>query len=499
MSERDLPSASDGTRPTRLLLGWLTAALAYAWLTALLLAFSDRFDNDNELADMPALALAGGLVAGGVVYGLVFALIAPSLRLGQHAGRVLLFAIVGFGLALRIALSFSTPAIEDDYFRYLWDGAVVAQGLNPYAYAPEQADDAGTPDALTALAEDDAGANVRSRINHASLKTIYPPTAQAAFLLAYVIEPWSLGAWRIVCLAADVVTLTLLLALLAHLGRPALWVSLYWLNPVVLKELFNSAHMEAIVIPPVLAAVLLALRDRQRMAALLLGIAVGAKLWPLILAPIVFRRLIGQTRLLFEVAVIFAIACALAALPALLGGLDETSGFVAYATHWQTNSALLPALEAGWRALLVPFGGEASSGRLSRALLGLLLAAIVTRLAWRPVRSDMDMTARLALALMALVLLSPAQFPWYLAWAAWLLPVHPSAALLVATVTMPVYYASFYFHANGTYWIFRDIVVWAIWLPVWLTIILETNAAKPAWREFTDFGRRIFARRRPPP
>lgn len=499
MSERDMPPAPDGARPNRLLLGWLTAALAYALLTALLLAFSDRFDNDNELADMPALALAGGLVAAGLAYGLVWMLVTPSLKLGQRAGRVLLLAIVGFGLALRIALAFSTPAIEDDYFRYLWDGAVVAQGLNPYSYAPEQADDAGTPDALTALAEDDAGANVRSRINHAGLKTIYPPTAQAAFLLAYLIEPWSLGAWRIVCLAADLVTLTLLLALLAHLGRPALWVALYWLNPVVLKELFNSAHMEAIVIPPVLAAVLLALRGRQRMAALLLGIAVGAKLWPLILAPIVFRRLIGQTRLLVEVAGIFAAACALAALPAVLGGLDETSGFVAYATHWQTNSALLPALEAGWRVLLAPFGGAASSGQLARALLGLLLAGFVIRLAWRPVRSDTDVTARLALALLALVLLSPAQFPWYLAWAAWLLPVHPSAALLVATVTMPVYYASFYFHANGTYWIFRDIVVWAIWLPVWLTIILETNAAKPAWREFTDFGRRIFARRRPPP
>ncbi len=499
MSHQDLPPATDGTRSPRLLLGWLTAAVVLGTLTALLVAFRDRFDNDNELADMPALALAGGLVAAGLAYGLVWGLIAPSLTLGQRAGRVLLLAVFGGGIALRIALTFSTPAIEDDYFRYLWDGAVVAQGLNPYSYAPEQADDAGTPDALTALVETDEGADVRSRINHSGLKTIYPPTAQAAFLLAYLIEPWSLGAWRIVCLAADLVTLTLLLALLAHIGRPLLLVSLYWLNPVVLKELFNSAHMEAIVIPPVLAAVLLALRGRQRLAALLLGIAVGAKLWPLILAPIVFRRLVGQTRLLVEVAGIFAAACALAVLPPLLGGLDETSGFVAYATHWQTNSAMLPALEAGWRLLLAPFGGEAWSGRLSRAVLGLLLLAIVLRLAWRPVGSDEDVTARVALALIALVLLSPAQFPWYLVWAAWLLPVHPSATLLVATVTMPVYYASFHFHANGTYWIFRDVVVWAIWLPVWMTLILERKAQPFAVRHLRELGRRFFTSRRPTP
>ena len=33
----------------------------------------------------------------------------------------------------------------------------------------------------------------------------------------------------------------------------------------------------------------------------------------------------------------------------LLAGLDDTSGFVAYARRWQTNSALVPALSGSPR------------------------------------------------------------------------------------------------------------------------------------------------------
>ena len=31
----------------------------------------------------------------------------------------------------------STPIYEDDWNRYLWDGAVTVEGYNPYEYAPE--------------------------------------------------------------------------------------------------------------------------------------------------------------------------------------------------------------------------------------------------------------------------------------------------------------------------------------------------------------------------
>jgi len=40
------------------------------------------------------------------------------------------------GLILRILLIFSWPSLSQDVYRFLWDGALFAQGISPYLYTP---------------------------------------------------------------------------------------------------------------------------------------------------------------------------------------------------------------------------------------------------------------------------------------------------------------------------------------------------------------------------
>ena len=42
------------------------------------------------------------------------------------------------GIALRIALIFSIPILSDDYFRFLWDGFLSNQGINPFEFKPTE-------------------------------------------------------------------------------------------------------------------------------------------------------------------------------------------------------------------------------------------------------------------------------------------------------------------------------------------------------------------------
>ena len=228
--------------------GLLVAALA-------LLAFGDAFGYREPVVEMPI----GWLVAAGVAAGGVY-LALPGLVRRSAPNGALLAAMIGLGLALRLVLLPSTPAIEDDVYRYLWDGAVVNAGINPYAHAPSAVvlgtvggDDGAMLRRLAAESGDIIG-----RVNHPQLRTIYPPAAQAAFALAHMVAPWSLGAWRGVVLAFDLATLGLILALLAALGRSPLWAALYWWNPLVVRELFNAAHMDGLILPFLLGAVLLA-------------------------------------------------------------------------------------------------------------------------------------------------------------------------------------------------------------------------------------------------
>lgn len=456
---------------------WAIIAAILIALAALLVGGRQWFSHDRELAQVPALWLCAGLIIAGIAYLALVPLIKAAEPLKGRSLRSLVRYMIIVGLVLRAILLWSTPALEDDVYRYLWDGGVVISGHNPYAIAPSAAEESGTaPDAIKQLAEQ-AG-QIHTRINHPDLRTIYPPVAEAAFALAHLAEPWSLISWRLICLGAEIATLTLLLALLKDLHRSPLWATLYWWNPIVIKELINSAHMEAILMPLLLAALLLAARKRPVTAAAMLSLAAGAKLWPIILAPLVLRPLLQYPARLIAALAIMGGACLLWAAAPFMAGFGEDSGFVAYATAWQTNSALTPTLQHLFKAVLTPIGGSAElAGRAVRVCTGLVVAGVAIYLAIKPLAGPADLISRATLIIATLYLLSPAQFPWYLIWLQPLLSLHPIRGWLIATPLVAIYYASFYFHGQGTYWIFRDIVVWAIWLPIWALL------ANDAWRK----------------
>jgi alpha-1,6-mannosyltransferase len=458
---------NEGDRP------WLAIASGLALLAALLILFRGQFGGERELIEYPARWLAAGLVLAGVLSLGLMPLIRRDEGLKGRPLRRRITLVVLIGLGLRVALLWSTPALEDDYYRYLWDGGVIASGHSPYQHAPDAAGEDGTaPDAIKALAT--AAGVVHTRINHPDLRTIYPPVAEAFFALAHWMEPWSLLAWRLVCLGGELATLGLLLALLRDLKRSPLWVAVYWWNPLVIKELINSAHMEAILMPFVLAALLLAMRKRPFWATGALALAAGAKLWPVILAPLIWRQLLDAPRHLAVAIGILGVACVLWALPPLLAGFGDDSGFVAYATHWKTASAVMPNVERLLGGVLSPFKLEALTvSRAARGLVGIILAALVVWIARKPLAGPQDLIERALLTVASLYLLSPSQFPWYLIWLQPLLCVRPERGWLLATALVPLYYVSFYFYATDRAWIFREIVVWAIWLPIWATLIKD--------------------------
>jgi alpha-1,6-mannosyltransferase len=106
-------------------------------------------------------------------------------------------------------------------------------------------------------------------------------------------------------------------------------------------------------------------------------------------------------------------------------------------------------------------------------LVGLVLGGLIIRIAWAPVTGSQDLMERVLVTIASLFLLSPSQFPWYLIWLQPLLCVRPVRGWLLATVLLPLYYVSFYFYATDRAWIFREVVVWAIWVPIWALLIWD--------------------------
>jgi hypothetical protein len=464
-------------------LAWAAVGAMMIAYCAGLAAWSAAFGYAVAVADMPVVPLVGlGVLAGGA-----FLLIVPLVRHHRDAaGHGALMAwILLAGLAMRLVFLGSEPILEDDYQRYLWDGAVTAHGLDPYAHAPALATVPGLlPEAFVRLA-DEAGA-VLARINYPQLRTVYPPVAQAAFALAHWLGPWSLDAWRIVLIVCDMAVAGLVIMLLRSLGRPLPWLALYWWNPLVAKELANSAHMDVVVMVPVLAAVVLAVRSRPLGAALALAIGFGAKLWPVILLPTVLRsRGIAPQRIVVA-ALAAAVLCALLAWPVVRATLDAGSGFLAYGGGWQANDALFRVIEWIVVAAAAPFGADAETGGVAaRLLAAAMLAAFVVWINVTPAASPRELCRRAFLTIAALLLLSPTQFPWYFCWLAPFLPLFPVPGFLLLTATLPLYYLTFHLASRGLDAWFENGVVFGIWLPVWALLVYEairngSIAAAPA-------------------
>lgn len=89
---------------------------------------------------------------------------------------------------------------------------------------------------------------------------MYPPVAQAAFLLAHLFAPFDLDAWKFVLLIADAATALLLFLLLVALGLPHTLLAIYWWNPLLVRKTFNSAHMDVLLLPFLLGALLMRAR-----------------------------------------------------------------------------------------------------------------------------------------------------------------------------------------------------------------------------------------------
>ncbi len=311
------------------------------------------------------------------------------------------------------------------------------------------------------------------------MRTIYPPVAQAAFTLAHWLHPWSLVGWRLTLFLFDITVLCILLAILQTLGLPLLWLVIYWWNPVLVKETFNSGHMDVIVLPFILGAVLLAIRGRHLWGTVSSALAIGAKVWPLMLLPLILRPLLTAPKRLIVALCLFGLLAGAMAIPIYAAGLDNSSGFTAYGQRWEMNDALFMIFVWGARLFFRGFGVQSGNEQLvARIIVFLLLSGWIAWLARSSAQDGRDFCERCLLIVGGVFLLSPTQFPWYYIWIIPFLAIRPRLSLLLLTILLPLYYLRFYFSARDSVNIFDYGIVWLEFVPVWCLLVWEWRARR---------------------
>lgn len=181
--------------------------------------------------------------------------------------RTALLLILLAGLMMRMPPMLDDPFLSTDVFRYVWDGRVQGQGINPYRYIPAAPELAFLRDAF-----------IYPNINRADYAiTIYPPAAQMLFFLIGRVGD-SLANIRIWFVVLEGVTIWLLIDLLRRIGQPVQRIVAWAWHPLAIWEIAGSVHIDGpMVAAAVLGIWLVAVMRRPVLAAAVIAAAAMMK------------------------------------------------------------------------------------------------------------------------------------------------------------------------------------------------------------------------------
>ena len=249
--EHDVPRAV-----VRLRRQFIMSGIGICLTSLLLTLLSDRFAYPRNHVGRPHLAFFL-LMTSGFVINMIGLKAAIRLRRDPAVLKCTLLC----GIGARLILLPSHPVQEVDIYRYIWDGAVLANGDSPYSYTPRDAQNVQAPstnpqlDRLRRLRESSESLEwCLARVHYSHLTTIYPPISQIVFAGAAAVTPSdaSLPMRRTIMKAFiilfDVLTLIGIIWLLRRLRMPVGWAVVYAWSPLVLKEFANSGHLDAIAV-----------------------------------------------------------------------------------------------------------------------------------------------------------------------------------------------------------------------------------------------------------
>ncbi|MGC8594036.1 MAG: hypothetical protein ACP5MI_00335 [Candidatus Kryptoniota bacterium] len=388
------------------------------------------------------------IIAYSIVYiftSLVFIPLSALFVIRRNISKSNFRVLLAIALILRIGLISVNPTGSDDYYRYLWDGKVMAHRINPYKYAPDDP-------ALVKL----HSKNLPSKVSFPYIKTIYPPLAECLFCGAYLIGGEHFIGLKILLLLFDLLTIAGILLILNKLKLRYENVLLYALSPLVLFQFFVDSHVDGFGISFLIFALFFYLDGKKILSYILLGLSICIKPTPLILIPIIFfseRNTIERIKALF----IPGIVCLFFYIPFVFSG-SPFQALIQYAENWTFNGIVFNLLN-----LFI------NDNQKSRALCALLLA-----ISYFPVlTSKKSITEKIYLSVFLLLIFSPVVHPWYLSWLVAILPLEPELSGIAYVNLVSLTSLTVVTYQLTGLWKEYPFVLLAEYLPVLLIFIFE--------------------------
>ena len=198
----------------------------------------------------------------------------------------------------RLLFLVAIPNLSQDFYRFVWDGRLILEGLNPYLHTPNELMESsiGLFPQMNTLYEGMGALSAKHYSN-------YPPVHQMPFIIAAFISKHSiLGSivvLRLILISADLGILVFGKKLLKKLNKPTR--TMYWfiLNPLVIIELTGNLHFEGLMLCLFIMSLYFIHSKKWHIAAVVMALSIAVKLVPVLSLPLFLNKLGWKKSVLF--------------------------------------------------------------------------------------------------------------------------------------------------------------------------------------------------------
>ena len=252
--------------------------------------------------------------------------------------------LVFCGVFFRLVFLLTEPNLSQDYYRFIWDGQLILEGINPYLFTPDSL--MAQPEFVLANAQELYNGMGGLSARHFSN---YPPFNQFIFAIAAFLGGKSiLGSvivMRTIIILADIGIFYFGRKLLKKLNRSPHVIFWYFLNPLIIVELTGNLHFEGVMLFFFIWALYLVSAKKWALAAVPYALSICVKLVPLIFLPLFFTYFQRKQSLLFYtlIGTISLILTLPFYAPEFINNYSETVGL--WFSNFEFNAGFYNALK----------------------------------------------------------------------------------------------------------------------------------------------------------
>jgi hypothetical protein len=315
--------------------------------------------------------------------------------------------LFSLGILFRLLFLFGTPFWSQDFYRFIWDGTLIVDGLNPYLNTPNQIINTTT---INNAQELFSKMGTLSAAHYSN----YPPVNQFFFAVSSFFGTPSIFITafilKVFIICSDIGIYYFIRKILLFLNQNPKQIFLYFLNPLIIIELTGNGHFEGVMLFFFTVGIYLFFKEKWIFAAIFIALSISTKLLPLLLLPFFYQKL-GFKRSIYFYSIVIGIS-ALTFVPFLTPKLFST--YTETIGLWFTNFEFNASLYYLVREIGFYVKGYNTIGIIGKITPIVTLLTILIFALFRSNKKPANLFANALIALSIYFFISTTVHPWYI-------------------------------------------------------------------------------------